>query len=66
MDGEGVRKLMFSELPQCSEHTEIVLFHPHNNPGKWVLLFPIYRRGNHAHSGVVTNALSTAIHPTST
>lgn len=54
VEREGVWKLMFTELPQCSVLSEIVLFHPHNNPWRWVLLFPIYRQGNHAHSGVAT------------
>lgn len=55
----------FSELPPCSVLTEIVLFHPDNNPGRWVLLFPIYRQGNRAHSGMDANTLSTAIWPRS-
>ena len=55
----------FSELSPCSVRTEIVLLHPDNNPGRWVLLCPIYRQGNHARSGVDTNTLSTAIQPRS-
>lgn len=58
---EGVRKPMLSKLPWHSVWTEIVLFHPHYNPGWGLLLFPIYRWGNYAHSGVVTNALPTAV-----
>ena len=58
-----VRKLRLSKLPRRSGLTEIVLFHPHYSPGRWVLLFPIYRRGNHAYLGGVTNALATAICP---
>lgn len=54
-------ELTFSKLPQCSVLTNIALFHPHNNPGRWTLLSPLYWWGNQAHSGVVTEAVCS--HP---
>lgn len=55
--------LTFSQLPLCAVLTQIALSRPHDNPGRRVLLFPIYRQGNQAHPGVLRKAVSSIIFP---